>query len=433
MTEFVEKPAPDQIDTNNISAGVYVLERSVLALPAGGRRRVDRARRLPRPRRRRALRARGPRLLEGHRDARALPRGDVRHPRGLGRDRGRRAHGHELRVRRSRASKSAGRIVPAALVEAGCRIADGARIGGRAVLERGVVVGEGTTIEGSVVMEGTEIGAHCTLRGCIVAGGVRIGDHCVIDGMSVLGAGVTLGADNVVSNGARLFPGVTLPAGALQVLMTTLNLDARLRRRHHRATRRGARAGRAPARRAVARGLLRRAAGGRAGRRDRRRHGRLGRRRAAGAGRARHAAGAAVRASPTATRCPAGPGPARWCCARATPGATEETLAAYEDAAARGAPRIVATTGGPLAARAREDGVPGDPAARRLPAAGGDRLLPRRRPGGGVVGRRRAFAAGRDRGARRTSPSGSRPSGARTATTAARPRRSRARCTGPCR
>ena len=30
MREFVEKPAPDQIDTNNISAGAYVLERSVL-------------------------------------------------------------------------------------------------------------------------------------------------------------------------------------------------------------------------------------------------------------------------------------------------------------------------------------------------------------------------------------------------------------------
>src|SRR5918996_1978742 len=32
VTEFVEKPAPDQIDTNNISAGAYVLERSVLDL-----------------------------------------------------------------------------------------------------------------------------------------------------------------------------------------------------------------------------------------------------------------------------------------------------------------------------------------------------------------------------------------------------------------
>jgi glucose/mannose-6-phosphate isomerase len=39
-------------------------------------------------------------------------------------------------------------------------------------------------------------------------------------------------------------------------------------------------------------------------------------------------------------------------------GGTEETLAAYDDAAERGARRIVATTGGELAARARRDGVP---------------------------------------------------------------------------
>src|SRR5919202_4253084 len=32
VTEFVEKPSADQIDTNNISAGAYVLERSVLDL-----------------------------------------------------------------------------------------------------------------------------------------------------------------------------------------------------------------------------------------------------------------------------------------------------------------------------------------------------------------------------------------------------------------
>jgi glucose/mannose-6-phosphate isomerase len=39
-------------------------------------------------------------------------------------------------------------------------------------------------------------------------------------------------------------------------------------------------------------------------------------------------------------------------------GSTEETLSCYDDAASRGAPRIVATTGGPLAERARRDGVP---------------------------------------------------------------------------
>ncbi len=39
-------------------------------------------------------------------------------------------------------------------------------------------------------------------------------------------------------------------------------------------------------------------------------------------------------------------------------GSTEETLAAYDDAKERGAPRIAVTTGGPLAERARADGVP---------------------------------------------------------------------------
>jgi glucose/mannose-6-phosphate isomerase len=39
-------------------------------------------------------------------------------------------------------------------------------------------------------------------------------------------------------------------------------------------------------------------------------------------------------------------------------GCTEETLSAYDAAAAVGAPRIVASTGGPLVERARRDGVP---------------------------------------------------------------------------
>ena len=102
VREFVEKPAPDQIDTNNISAGVYVLERSVLSLLARGEPASIERDVFPRAGRRRPLRPRRARLLEGHRDARALPRGDLRHPRGVGLDRGRRAHGRGLRVRRGR-------------------------------------------------------------------------------------------------------------------------------------------------------------------------------------------------------------------------------------------------------------------------------------------------------------------------------------------
>jgi mannose-1-phosphate guanylyltransferase len=214
VTEFVEKPAPDQIDTNNISAGAYVLEHAVLELleadqPASIERDV-----FPR------LVGEGlygyvsdgywldigtpERYLEGTFD---ILEGTV-------------ASGVQPRMGDGylcveTGVENAGRIIPSALVESGCRIGAGARIGGRVVLERGVTVGEHTTIERAVVMQGAEIGSHCTISGCIVAGGVRIGDECHVDGMSVLGEGVTIGKGNVVSNGARLFPGVELPDGAL--------------------------------------------------------------------------------------------------------------------------------------------------------------------------------------------------------------------------
>jgi len=212
---FVEKPPPDQIDTNTISAGAYVLERSVLELLEPGR----------------------PASIE--RDV--FPRlvGDGLHAfvhAGYWRDIGtpesylagtfdilegtvatrvgeRMGEGY-LSV--DPAVRSAGRIVPAALVEAGCSIGEGARVGPRAVLERDVTVGEGTTIERAVVMCGSKIGANCSLHGCIVGAGVRIGDNTHVEGLAVLGDGVTVGAGNVVANGARLFPGVELPDGALR-------------------------------------------------------------------------------------------------------------------------------------------------------------------------------------------------------------------------
>jgi glucose/mannose-6-phosphate isomerase len=57
-------------------------------------------------------------------------------------------------------------------------------------------------------------------------------------------------------------------------------------------------------------------------------------------------------------RLPAWAGPETLVLCSSYSGATEETVAAYDDAVERGAPRIVATTGGPLAERARRDRVP---------------------------------------------------------------------------
>ena len=214
VTGFVEKPSPNQIDTRNISAGIYVLERSVLELlepeqPASIERDV-----FPR------LVGDGlyayvgdgywldigtpERYLEGTFDilegtvstAVAERMGD-----------------HYLCVEAG--TRNEGRVIPSALVERDCTIAPDARIGGRVVLEAGVSVGAHTTIERAVVLRGSTIGANCTLSGCIVAGGVVIGDNTHVEGLAVLGEGVTIGAGNVVANGARVFPGVTIPDGGL--------------------------------------------------------------------------------------------------------------------------------------------------------------------------------------------------------------------------
>jgi glucose/mannose-6-phosphate isomerase len=79
-------------------------------------------------------------------------------------------------------------------------------------------------------------------------------------------------------------------------------------------------------------------------------------------------------------------GPSTLVFASSYSGNTEETLSAYDDAAARGCPRIVATTGGSLAGRAREDGVP------VVPIPGG--FQPRAAIGYSLVGALEAAALG---------------------------------------
>ena len=215
VREFVEKPAPDQIDTNNISAGAYVLERSVLSLLVKGERASIERDVFPR------LVGEGlygcvsngywldigtpERYLQGTFD---ILEGTVETEVAARMGSGFASVAEDV--------SSAGRIIPSALVESGCRIGAHSQVGGRVVLEQGVTVGEHTTIERAVVLEGATIGSNCTLSGCIVGAGATIGDDCHVDGLSVLGKDVRLGAGNIVSNGARIFPGVSLPDGALR-------------------------------------------------------------------------------------------------------------------------------------------------------------------------------------------------------------------------
>jgi mannose-1-phosphate guanylyltransferase len=213
VKEFVEKPRPEQIDTNLISAGAYVLEREVLSemAPAGSHISIERDV-FPK------LVGRGlygyeasgywldigtpERYLQGTFD---ILEGNVRTEAGdsLG------ASGVAI------ADEVEGTVLGPALIGAGCEVADGATVGPHVVLGRGVSVGPGAVIERSVVLDGASIGAGTTIDSAIVGPMVRVGRRCRIEGGAVLGEGVTLGDDNVLAAGVRIFPGVELPSGAL--------------------------------------------------------------------------------------------------------------------------------------------------------------------------------------------------------------------------
>jgi mannose-1-phosphate guanylyltransferase len=109
-----------------------------------------------------------------------------------------------------------GRVVPPAVIERGVRVGEGARVGSLVVLAEDVSIGAGTTVERSVILEGAHIGEGCELRDCIVAAGCRVGAGTRITGGAVLGEGVVVGADNVITRGARIFPGVALPEHAIE-------------------------------------------------------------------------------------------------------------------------------------------------------------------------------------------------------------------------
>ena len=190
---FLEKPSPDQIDTNLISAGAYVLERSVLDLIEPDRN-VSIEREIWTQ-----LVAQGL-YAYAHEKSYWL---DIGTP--------------ETYLRATSdilegfvETEEVRRIGPT------CTIAPDAHVGSTAVLGDGVSAGAGSRVERSVILQGSVIVAGCEIEDAIVSAGARIGDRTVITHGAVLGEGVTVGDDNLLANGIRIFPGTVIGDGAIR-------------------------------------------------------------------------------------------------------------------------------------------------------------------------------------------------------------------------
>jgi mannose-1-phosphate guanylyltransferase len=215
VRDFLEKPSPDRVDTNLISAGAYVLEREILELVPPERNVSIEREVWPQligaglygfPSESYWLDIGTPaRYLQGTFD---ILEGNVSTS-----VRERLGEGY---MSVSEEARVLGRAIPPALIEPGARVAEGAHVGSLVVLGHDVKIGAGSTVERAVILNGSEIGENCTLRDCIVAAGCRVGAGTHIQEGAVLGEGVTIGADNVIAGGARIFPGVSLPDGAIK-------------------------------------------------------------------------------------------------------------------------------------------------------------------------------------------------------------------------
>jgi mannose-1-phosphate guanylyltransferase len=217
VTSFLEKPRPEEIDTDLINAGLYVLEPDVLDLvPAGRAVSIEREvfPRLAEEGTVYGLALPGYWLdvgtpetyLQAHRDV--LERTFTTE---VGEELG---SDYSLVHPGARVHPDA-RLVPPVYVGDGAVLEAGVRAGSLAVVGAGARLGEGTVVENAVVGASSVVGPHGSVVGSIVGESAEAGAHCELRGLAVLGPGARLGAGNVLDHGLRIGAEQAVPAEAL--------------------------------------------------------------------------------------------------------------------------------------------------------------------------------------------------------------------------
>jgi mannose-1-phosphate guanylyltransferase len=210
---FIEKPAADDVTTNLVNAGVYVLEPEVLGMiPAGREVSIEREV--------------FPELQESGRMRAHITSS---YWRDIGTPRSYLAASHDvlsgavglhddfdyLDVHPSTECGKNVRLLPPVSIDEGCKVSDLATIGGRSSLGKGCIVGEGAIVEGSILLDGAEVEPGAVVRGSIVGPNARVGTRAIVRGLSALGAGCVVGEGNVLDQGIRVHPGVVVPPRSL--------------------------------------------------------------------------------------------------------------------------------------------------------------------------------------------------------------------------
>jgi mannose-1-phosphate guanylyltransferase len=200
VTAFLEKPqTPEEIVTDQINAGAYVFNRSVIdAIPADRPVSVERET-FP------GLLAAGAHL-QGMVDStywldlgtpQAFVRGSA-----------------DLVLGRAPSPAVPGRCGDRLILET-ATVAGDAKLTGGTVIGPQARVGAGARIDGSTVLEGAVVEDGAEVRDSLIGAGARVGARTVLQG-AVVGDGALVGPDNELRDGVRVWCGVDIPPGAVR-------------------------------------------------------------------------------------------------------------------------------------------------------------------------------------------------------------------------
>jgi len=217
IERFIEKPQPDEIVTNLINAGTYVLEPEILNyVPAGvpfSFERVHEGGLFP------LLLAEGEALYGFVSNAYWLDIGTPEkylransdtvsglvgiEPPGVNEAGG-------VWLARGSEIEPTARVSGPASIGTDCRIASRAVIGSRTCIGDGCWIGSDASVDESVLHAGVRVESGAFVvrsvlgSGAVVGAGSRVSD-------AVIGSGVRIGQDNELSGGIRLWPGIEVP------------------------------------------------------------------------------------------------------------------------------------------------------------------------------------------------------------------------------
>ncbi|NBM18205.1 NDP-sugar synthase [Streptomyces sp. GC420] len=200
VTAFLEKPqTPEEIVTDQINAGAYVFNRSVIdSIPTGRPVSVERET--------------FPDLLAAGAHLRGMV--DSTYWLDLGTPQAFVRGSADLVMGRAPSPAVPGRcgdrlVLPDAQVAADAKLSEGTVVGS------GAVIHEGARVSGSAILDGAVVGPGAVITDSLVGAGARIGARSVVSD-AVIGDGAQVGADNELRSGVRVWCDAVIPAASIR-------------------------------------------------------------------------------------------------------------------------------------------------------------------------------------------------------------------------